>query len=173
MAGIDEDWGGLSQVVTHLLLSWVHSCSLHGFLSESSHFSAAILFGARLEQNENEENRADDHAPLEKFVEVSVSSFAILVILISVGLLIILIERSVIPHLLGLFSGGESFGLMFGGGFFFWIGGMGSLEGVIHAVLLNSRVKNGITLHQVRRERDGVLRGGHGHGIFGRRRMRI
>ena len=155
------------------MLDGVDSCSLHGFLSESSHFSAAILFYACLKQDKNQESRADDHAPLEEFIEVSVSSLRILIILFSPLFFIILIERSVVPHLLRFFSGGESFGLLFSSGFFFGIRGVGPLEGVVHAVLLNSRVKDGITFRQVRREEDWVERGGLGHGIFGRRRMPI
>ncbi len=156
-----------------MLLDGVDSCSLYALLSESSHFSATILFDACLKQDKNEESRADDHAPLEEFIEVSVSFLRILIILFSPLFFIILIERSVVPHLLRFFSGGESFGLLFRSGFFFWIGSVGSLEGVVHAVLLNSRVKDGITFLEVRREEDWVEKGGLGHGIFGRRCMPI
>ncbi len=96
---VDDDWVfvRLGIKVGHLLLGWIGSCSLDGLLLESSHFPAAIFSGASFEQDENQENGADDHAPFEEMVELCV----VVAILLFIGLfLIILFERSVVPHFL-------------------------------------------------------------------------
>ncbi len=95
---VDDDWVllRLGIKVSHLLLGWIGSCPLESLLLESSHFPAAVLSGASFDQDESQENGADDHAPFEEMVELCV----VAVIFLFIGFLIILFERSVVPHFL-------------------------------------------------------------------------
>ncbi len=137
---VDNDWVWLrlGVKVGHLLLGWIGSCSLEGFFLESSHFSTAVLSGACFDKDKNEENGADDHAPFEEIVELSVVG----IILLLTGLfLIVLFKRSVVPHLLRFFFGGKGGGLLSRSWFLFGIGSCGgSFEWVI-GVLLDSGVR--------------------------------